>query len=256
MGRLIWLGIVAILLTGCGGGNQEYSAARPGGMGNGMMARHHAQVPEEYAGISNPVPADEESINRGAEVYAGNCASCHGDGGMGDGPAGTALDPAPAAIAHTSQMLGDDYLFWRISEGSQAFNTAMPAWKEALDDQSRWDVINYTRALGAGKAAPATKMGGAMYDPQVEAARQAEMLAQAVEQGVITESEADTFNLVHSAVEQYRSEYPDNASLGDTASEREAAILEELVKNQTITQAQADAFTDIHDRLGESGLMP
>jgi len=35
-----------------------------------------------------------------------------------------------------------------------------------------WDVINYVRALGSGKATPAATVGGAPYDPEVELARQ------------------------------------------------------------------------------------
>jgi hypothetical protein len=34
-------------------------------------------------------------------------------------------------------MMGDDHLFWRISEGGVPFNTAMPAWKDTLDEQAR-----------------------------------------------------------------------------------------------------------------------
>jgi mono/diheme cytochrome c family protein len=56
-------------------------------MGSSMMARHHAAIPDEYAGLTNPILADEASIERGANIYTAQCASCHGDGGMGDGPA-------------------------------------------------------------------------------------------------------------------------------------------------------------------------
>jgi mono/diheme cytochrome c family protein len=224
------------------------------GMGKGMMARHHAQIPAEYAGLSSPT-AKTESIKRGGEIYSLNCASCHGDGGMGDGPAGTALDPAPAAIAHTSQMMSDAYLFWRISEGSAGFDTSMPAWKGILDDQARWDVINYVRALGRGEVMPASSSGGAAFDPQLQAEHQAEMLAQAVEQGVITPAEAEMFILVHDAVESYRLAHPELRNSGD-ATEQENMILAELVKAGIITQTQADAFSIIHDQLGEAGLMP
>ena len=55
------------------------------GPGSGMMARHHAPIPAEYAGISNPVAADQNSLQQGAELYGTYCVSCHGDGGMGDG---------------------------------------------------------------------------------------------------------------------------------------------------------------------------
>ena len=168
---------------------------------------------------------------------------------------GSALVPAPAAVAHTSQMMADDYLFWRISEGGVPFATSMPAWK-VLDEQARWDMVNYMRALGSGTVNPAVGMGGEAYDPEVQAAHQVEMLAQAVEQGVVTQEEADIFKLVHDAVEQYRTEHPEILNDGSNATEREAAILAALVKENIITQAQADAFTGIHDRLGASGLMP
>jgi high-affinity iron transporter len=135
---------------------------------SGMMARHQAVIPEEYAGRTSPIPADDASLQRGAALYAPNCASCHGDGGMGDGPAGAALNPAPAPLAQTSQMVADDYLFWRISEGGATFHTAMPAWK-GLDEQARWDLVNYIRALGAGTAKPASGVGGATFDPAAQA---------------------------------------------------------------------------------------
>jgi len=256
--------LTIVLATACGP-----SPARPAGepasesgmgmgmgMGNqGMMARHMAPIDAEYAGLTSPVSADEASLERGAEIYTASCASCHGDGGMGDGPAAAALDPAPAAVAHTSQMMGDDYLFWRTSEGGleAPFNSTMPAWKETLDEQARWDVINYVRALGSGQVMPRQGMGGANFDPELESRQQAEMLAQGVEQGLITPSEADTFNQVHAAMDQQRGQMRGNAS-GNMVEMRDM-MLAELVTAGTISQAQADAFADIHDRLVEAELM-
>lgn len=237
MKKVIFISILALLLSACG-----TQGTGPIGMGDSaMMSRHSAEIPTEYAGLTNPIPSNESSLERGKELYAMNCASCHGDGGMGDGPAGSALDPAPAPVAHTSQMLADDYLFWRISEGGTPFNTSMPPWK-FLDEQARWDMINYMRALGEGTVQPS--------------ARQTEMLAQAVDQGAITQAEADTFSIVHNAVEQYLAEHPEVLNSGGKATEREAATLAALVKEEIITQAEADAFTEIHDRLATSGLMP
>jgi mono/diheme cytochrome c family protein len=252
MKKTLLLAFITLFLTACGAQDDQ-----PGpGMGrDGMMTRHHAEIPTEYAGLTNPVPADAASLERGAALYATNCASCHGDGGMGDGPAGTALDPAPAPVAHTSQMMSDDYLFWRISEGGTPFGTLMPAWK-VLNEQARWDMVNYMRALGSGAVNPAVGMGGEAYDPAVQAAHQAEILAQAVKQGVVTQEEADLFKLVHDAVEKYRTEHPEILNEGSNATEREAGILTALVNENMTTQVQADAFTDIHDRLGASGLMP
>lgn len=252
MKKVILLVIPMLLLAACA---SQDGGMGPGMGGNGMMERHHAEIPTEYAGLTNPIPSDEESLKRGSELYTVNCASCHGDGGMGDGPAGSALDPAPSPIAHSSQMMADDYLFWRISEGGVPFGTSMPAWT-IFDEQSRWDLVNYMRALGDGTVQPVSGMGGAAYDPEIQAAQQAEILTKAVEQDVITEEEADTFTTVHDAVEQYRLAHPEVVQSGGNATEREATILAALVEEKIITQAQADAFTDIHDRLGNSGLMP
>ncbi|HSG43810.1 MAG TPA: hypothetical protein VLA72_11695, partial [Anaerolineales bacterium] len=118
------------------------------------------------------------------------------------------------------------------------------------------DLINYVRALGAGTVQPGMGMGGSAYDPTVQAVHQAEMLAQAVDQGIITEAEADIFTTVHDAIEQYRIAHPKLVNIGEDATEREAAILSALVAEGIVTQAQADAFPDIHDRLGNVDLMP
>lgn len=264
MKQLIFIGLGILLIIGstaCNGlaNNLTGSAMepRPGsepmrgmGMGSGMMARHHATIPQEYAGLTNPVPSNEESLARGAEIYSTNCATCHGDGGMGDGPAAASLNPAPAPIAHTSLMLGDSYLFWRISEGGtgEPFNSTMPPWKSTLDEQARWDVINYVRALGSGRVSPEEVSGGVTFDPAAENAIRKEILAQAVEQNVLTQAEADLFNQVHSAMDNL-------AATGTFVGNGEETLLTELVDTGQITQTQADAFNNIHDRLVEASLM-
>jgi mono/diheme cytochrome c family protein len=230
------------------------------GMGGSMMDRHHATIPEEYAGLTNRIPADEASIERGAELYATHCATCHGDGGLGDGPGGEGLDPAPANIAHTSQMLGDDYQYWRISEGGamEPFNSSMIAWKGVLDEDARWDVINYVQALGSGAVMPMEHMGGAAFDPEAELEQRTAMLADAVEQDVITQAEADTFAEVHAGVDDHMAEMGDQQNGGHDMGGMDDMLpimLSELVGGGKITQAQADTFMDVHDRLHAAGLM-
>ncbi len=262
MAKRITLSALALvlLLAACGRTipASEEAAASPGrGMGrqSGMMARHHEPIPEAYAGLANPVAADESSLERGVELFTTHCASCHGDGGMGDGPASAGIDPAPAPIAHTSQMMGDAYLFWRVSEGGAMapFNSAMPAWKGALDEPARWDVINYIRALGSGAVMPRQGMGGAAFDPVVQATRQVEMLATAVDQRVLTQAEADMFAEVHTAVEALRMQ--NMAGMSGNMADMQAELLAALVQAGTITQEQADTFSDVHGRLLDAGLM-
>ena len=258
-----------LLLVACGSSGED--SVEPGvvesivnneqsngfmGMGGGMMARHHSAIPGEYAGLTNPIPADNASIERGAEIYTAQCASCHGDGGMGDGPAAANLDPEPAAIAHTSQMVGDDYLFWRISEGGamEPFNSTMIAWKGVLDEDARWDAINYVQAIGSGQVMPRQGMGGAAFDPAIEAAKQEEILATAVSQGLITQEEADTFTEVHTLVDEQMMQHRGDGNI-TSMDEELATVLAELVAAGKITQSQADIFSLVHDQLTEAGLM-
>ena len=140
--KIVWLVLLTFALTACGGQGR-------------MMSRHYTALPADYANLVNPVSADAASLAQGAAVYAESCAVCHGAEGWGDGPAAENMEPPPAALAHTSHMLSDAYLYYRISEGGQSdpFNSAMPSFKQALDETDRWNVIHYIRSLetnGAG----------------------------------------------------------------------------------------------------------
>lgn len=216
------------------------------GAGGGMMGRHHSQVPEAYRGRQSPAVA-AEGISRGGQVYSTQCASCHGDGGMGDGPAGAALSPTPAPIAHTSQMMSDDYLFWRMAEGGTPFQTSMPAWKETLGEAEIWEVLAYVRALGAGQVTPQPALGGGTLQPGFEARQQELMLEEALAKGLIDKQAADNFRLVHAQLEaQMTLATP---APGVNMDDRQTAALSSLVAAGKLTQAQVDRFNDTHNKL-------
>lgn len=112
----------------------------------------HATPPENYAKLTNPLAGNAEAAASGKTIFETQCASCHGPQGRGDGPAAAALNPQPANLADRQMLnsLSDGYLFWRVSEGGAMapFNSAMPAWKIALSEEQRWQVISYVRLLG------------------------------------------------------------------------------------------------------------
>lgn len=234
----------------------EPAATRPGmgpgfGRMNGMMERHHAQVPEEYADLRNPVPADVPSLDRGEAIYLKNCAACHGVSGMGDTELGQALDPPVAPIAHTGRMMNDGYLFWRISDGGIPFGTAMPAWGMALEEEDRWHLVNYIRSLGSEETA-----GRGAFAAQ-EAEHRAEMLAAAVDQGVITQDDAGFFDRVHGILDdQYGADRAGMDLMGpDGMQTMQRALTGQAVRDGHISQEEADRFTALHDLLIESGVM-
>jgi putative copper resistance protein D len=106
------------------------------------------------------------SIVEGASLYQTHCAACHGRTGAGDGPARPALPRPPADLraAHTAQHTAGD-LFWWITAGIPA--ARMPAFGGVLDDDQRWHVINFVRALGGGEAA--RRLGPGLAAPELVA---------------------------------------------------------------------------------------
>ncbi len=102
-----------------------------------------ATVPAEYAGKTNPY--DVNMASQGEKLFQTNCAMCHGPQGHGDGPAGQSLEPKPKNLAVLQKSVGDDYLFWRISEGKPG--TSMVAWEGILEEDQIWQVIAFIRTL-------------------------------------------------------------------------------------------------------------
>ena len=210
------------------------------GGGSAMMRFHQAEVPAQYVSLTNPIAAEGISLERGKTAYQTYCVACHGESGMGDGAAGQALDPKPAPIAQSSQMMSDGYLFWRISEGGAHFSTAMPTWEGALDEQTRWDLINYMRSLGTGGLGQGIGAGNASGD------QAAAMVAAGVAAGVVTQAEADKFLTIHTLVEAQMVAQTDQRGSG---LERQNIALRAMVDAKTITQADADTFIRVRDQL-------
>ena len=89
-------------------------------------------------------PAD---LAEGRAIYTASCASCHGVGGLGDGPAGAALAPKPTAIGSSVQMRGvTPALMYRLRSVGIA-GTPMAGYAGSLTAEQRWDVIAYVNSL-------------------------------------------------------------------------------------------------------------
>ncbi len=143
--RPVIAGLLLVTATATGG------ALAAGSHSGGHRHDSWVEVPAQYAGVRAADWQDAAAIARGGELYRANCQSCHGAEGRGDGPAGAALAHPPADLTnhfHIAPGNGDDYLFWRVSEGGAAEpfrsqQSAMPAFKGTLDEAQRWDVLIY-----------------------------------------------------------------------------------------------------------------
>ncbi len=63
-----------------------------------LVAAHGWKAPTNAAQKSNPVPINESSIQRGAKIYRGLCAACHGANAAGDGEMAESFIPEPANL--------------------------------------------------------------------------------------------------------------------------------------------------------------
>lgn len=92
------------------------------------------------------VPASPPDLARAAPLYAQQCASCHGPGGHGDGPAAASMDPAPIAFtdAQRAAKRSPFALYEVISQGIQG--TAMAGFS-SMPEQDRWALAFYVGSL-------------------------------------------------------------------------------------------------------------
>ncbi|MGG7558832.1 FTR1 family protein [Pseudomonas sp. ES3] len=90
---------------------------------------------------------------RGAPLYAQQCSVCHGDTGIGDGPAGVGMTPPPTNLRDTARLdrLSLYALYNTLGMGVEG--TDMPAFADQLDDRQRWDLATYIAGLSADAAA-------------------------------------------------------------------------------------------------------
>jgi len=92
------------------------------------------------------VPTQYPSLDSGRTLYKSQCASCHGETGLGNGPAGIALDPKPISFYDwkETKALSPFATFNTIRLG--VAGTAM-APHEALEDDEVWNLAFYVLSL-------------------------------------------------------------------------------------------------------------
>lgn len=112
------------------------------------------------------VPYNVISVANGAHFYQEACATCHGVGGYGDGPNGKGFKPRPADLTakHSADHTAGD-LFWWLTHGvkKDGVLTRMPGFAGSLEEEERWDMINFLRTLSAAERA---RQMSALVEPE------------------------------------------------------------------------------------------
>ena len=109
---------------------------------------------EEARAVTNPLPADEETIAKGKILYEGKafCKACHGPDGKGLGAdiaPGSLKGPLPRNFTNKKWQAArtEGELFWILKNGSKG--TAMASFIPlVLTEQEAWQVLRYVRSFG------------------------------------------------------------------------------------------------------------
>lgn len=102
--------------------------------------------------LANPIPPNRESVAAGQALYRVQCLPCHGPTGRGDGPAGLTLIPRPADLyQHTQPGVHPDGRLYNWITNGVAPDSRMPAFKDILTDEDRWNLVNYIRTFARGE---------------------------------------------------------------------------------------------------------
>ena len=140
-------------------GNPQFSVPTTGTFMAGFQVSYTA-LPDSLAGIANPTPISDASLENGRKYFQINCSVCHGEAALGNGPVTQFGMPGINLTADMTKARTDGYIYGMIRNG----RGLMPPYNR-IEEMDRWDVVNYVRGLQglAGHPVPV----GALAPPGV-----------------------------------------------------------------------------------------
>lgn len=120
--------------------------------GSGAAAGNGTEPLAANFAPAQTLASSAELLERGKQVYARQCQSCHGESGRGDGEAAYLLYPRPRdfttgrfrLVSTWEGIPSDEDLFRTISRGMPG--SAMPAWAH-LPERDRWALVHYIKTF-------------------------------------------------------------------------------------------------------------
>ncbi|MDO8962907.1 MAG: c-type cytochrome [Coriobacteriia bacterium] len=113
-------------------------------LGNQQTASTDLMIPDKYKDMKQPFKVTSENWDRGRDIYARNCLTCHGCAGKGDGPYAMINNARPADLRQPRfSLLPDSFFMWRVSEG--VAGTIMPPWRQSLTEEEIWLVTLFEK---------------------------------------------------------------------------------------------------------------
>ncbi len=112
-----------------------------------------AEAPIDVSGVKEPWVESEQMAKAGKQIYAQNCAMCHGAEGKGDGVAGASLNPKPRNLVEGKWLKGGDRLGLMLVLENGIPGSSMQSYKAALKVNQRWALTHFIRSITQNKVA-------------------------------------------------------------------------------------------------------
>ncbi|MGA6981892.1 MAG: c-type cytochrome [Candidatus Sulfotelmatobacter sp.] len=96
---------------------------------------HHA--PASAQALKNPLEGQSAAADAGRQLYASDCASCHGQTGKGTGN-------IPSLVDGRLNSVKPGEIFWFITRGNMP--GGMPSWA-SLPETQRWQIVTYIESI-------------------------------------------------------------------------------------------------------------
>jgi len=117
---------------------------------SGGEADNSLMTDAEAATLVNPRPRSMASLENGRAQYMVFCVTCHGAGGLGDGPVsmvGEIMGPFAGVLpingpASVARVRSEGHIYNTIRYGRRR----MPSYKR-IPSQDRWDIVNYLQYI-------------------------------------------------------------------------------------------------------------
>jgi plastocyanin/mono/diheme cytochrome c family protein len=106
-------------------------------------------IPDQDKTRLNPQANNTDAVNTIRRVYQSRCEVCHNPDGKGQSVTGSRIFPRAGDLTSARvQARSDGSLYWIIGNGLP--HTGMPGWKDILNEDEIWQLVDYVRALPQG----------------------------------------------------------------------------------------------------------
>jgi cytochrome c oxidase cbb3-type subunit 3 len=124
--------------------DKSRQSAMPRFGADGILKAEQIDDAAEFVLSLTSKSTDAKAVERGAKIFADNCAACHGDKGQGN------EDLGAKQLNNGIWLYGGDKATI-VTTITYARNSSMPAWSERFDEPTLKMLAVYVHSLGGGK---------------------------------------------------------------------------------------------------------